>query len=251
MNIDTDLGGPPAAFPASRCSVVRAAGNPDPAIRKQAFADLVSAYWKPVYKYIRIKWSLTNEDAKDFTQAFFARAFEKDFFTPFDPSRARFRTFLRTCIDGFVANAVRHSSRLKRGGGSEILPLDFNAADAELRVQALAGRTDLDDFFRQEWVRSLFCGALDDLKQQCATAGKNAHFEIFLRYDIEGPEAVQRPTYEQLAKEFGLPASQVTNYLAFARRQFRQVVLERLHATTGSEEEFLEESKRLFGGVMS
>jgi len=249
MDHDTDLGGPALAFPASRCSVVRAVGNPDPAIRRQAFADLVSAYWKPVYKYIRVKWSTTNDDAKDFTQAFFAHALEKDIFAPFDPARARFRTFLRSCVDGFVANAIRDSSRLKRGGGSEVLPLDFDAADAELRVQALAGRTDLDDFFRQEWVRSLFCGALDDLKQQCATAGKKMHFEIFLRYDIEGPETVPPPTYEQLAREFGLPVSQVTNYLAFARRQFRQVVLERLHGSTGSEEEFLEESGRLFGGV--
>ena len=108
MNDDTDLGGP-AVFPATRCSLVRATASPDPAARRQAFEDLIAAYWKPVYKYLRVRWSLHNEDAKDLTQAFFARALEKDFFDRFDPARARFRTFLRTCVDGFAANARRAS----------------------------------------------------------------------------------------------------------------------------------------------
>ncbi len=248
MDNDTDLGGPAAQFPATHCSIVRATGATDPSVRQRAFADLISTYWKPVYKYIRVKWSHSNEDAKDLTQGFFARAYEKDFFASFDPAQARFRTFLRTCVDAFVAKAARDGSRLKRGGDQRLLSLDFAGADEELRRYSPAARMDLEDFFRQEWVRGLFGLALDDLRQHCVVAGKETHFALFQRYDLEGPDAGQAATYAELAQEFGLPVTQVTNYLAFARRQFRAFVLERLRASTGSEDEFLQESRRLFGG---
>jgi RNA polymerase sigma factor (sigma-70 family) len=248
MHDDTDLGGP-AAFPATRCSLVRAAGSPDPAARRQAFADLIAAYWKPVYKYLRVRWALANEDAKDLTQAFFARALEKEFFDRYDPARARFRTFLRTCVDGFAANARRDGARQKRGGDIRTLSLDFAQADGELARHPLPDKADLDEFFRQEWVRGLFALAVEDLRRSCADAGRDVQFGLFQRYDLDGPAAADAPTYARLAEEFGIPTTQVTNYLAQARRQFRQAVLDRLRATTGSDEEFLEESRRLFGGV--
>jgi RNA polymerase sigma factor (sigma-70 family) len=247
MNDDTDLGGP-AIFPATRCSLVRATASLDPAARKRAFEDLIAAYWKPVYKYLRVRWALANEDAKDLTQAFFARALEKDFFDRFDPARARFRTFLRTCVDGFAANARRDGARLKRGGDVRTLSLDFEQADGELARHPLPDRADLDDFFRQEWVRGLFALAVDDLRRHCAETGRDTHFALFQRYDLDGPTAPEPPTYAQLTAEFGLPTTQVTNYLAQARQQFRQFVLDRLRATTGGDEEFREESRRLFGG---
>src|SRR4051812_43139795 len=106
----------PGSFPATRYSVISAARSPDPNARRSAFALLVEAYWKPVYKYVRLKWQAAPEEAEDLTQAFFARAFEKDFFSSYDADKARFRTFLRTCLDGFISNERKAAQRLKRGG---------------------------------------------------------------------------------------------------------------------------------------
>jgi RNA polymerase sigma factor (sigma-70 family) len=249
MDSDTDLGGP-AVYPATRCSVVRATGDPDPGIRRDAFETLVAAYWKPVYKYIRIRWSLPNEDAKDLTQAFFVRAVEKGYLAPFDPAKARFRTFLRVCVDGFVAKEHRAATSQKRGGDATFCALDFEEADGEVIQRAPAAALNPDDIFRQEWVRALFGLAVGDLRQQCLAAGKETHFKLFQRYDLEGPEIPEAPTYAQLGEEFGLPVTQVTNYLAAIRRQFRGLVVERVRATTGSAEEFEEECRRLFGGAV-
>jgi RNA polymerase sigma factor (sigma-70 family) len=246
---DTDLGGPAAAFPSTRCSLVRAAGSGDPAVRQRAQETLIAAYWKPVYKYVRFKWGLPNEDAKDLTQAFFARAVEKGFFDSFEPAKARFRTFVRVCVDRFVAKEHRAATRLKRGGPTDLVALDFEGAEGELRRQSLAPGTDPDDFFRQEWLRGLFALAVEDLRQQCAASDKNSHFVLFERYDLEGPDAPARLTYAQLGQEFGLSATQVTNYLAWCRRQFRQLILDRLRASTGSEDEYQDELRYLFGEV--
>jgi RNA polymerase sigma factor (sigma-70 family) len=248
MDSDTDLGGPAAAFPATRCSLVRGTASPDPDVRGPAFETLIAAYWKPVYKYIRVKWSAPNEDAKDLTQGFFARALTQGFFDGFDPARARFRTFLRTCVDGFVANERRAAGRWKRGGHVQLHSLDFEGAEGELCRHAPPAGADPDDFFHREWVRGLVGLAVEDLRRRCAADGKEIHFTLFRRYDLEGPEMPQAPTYERLGREFGLPVTQVTNYLAAARRLFRRLVLEQLRATTGGEEEFREEARRLLGG---
>ena len=114
----------------------------------------------------------------------------------------------------------------------------------------LFDKSDLEEFFRREWVRGLFELAVEDFRRHCATAGKEVHFKVFERYDLDGPDAEERPTYAELGQEFNLPETQVTNYLAYARRRFRGFVLNRLRATTGSDEEFTEEARRLLGGEL-
>ena len=42
----------------------------DPAQRSRATETISAAYWKPIYKYVRLKWNLPSEDAQDFTQEF-------------------------------------------------------------------------------------------------------------------------------------------------------------------------------------
>jgi RNA polymerase sigma factor (sigma-70 family) len=248
MKSDTDLGGSAPGFPITRWSIVRGTGSPDLAVRKQAQETLIAGYWKAVYKYIRRRWNIANEDAKDLTQAFFAEATQKSFFDRFDPTKARFRTFLRACVEGFVNKEHRSASRLKRGGGLEKVSLDFAGADQEFECQLAAPALTLDDFFRQEWLRAVFAAALEDLRCQCAAADKTLHFKVFERYDLESEEARAGLTYALLAKELGLSTAQVTNYLAFTRGRFRQLVLDRLRATTGSAEEFEVEVRNLFGG---
>ncbi len=226
MDHDTDLGGPAVGFPPTQCSLVRAASSDDAAERQRAAQTLITAYWKPIYKYIRYKWRLSNEDAKDATQGFFARAVERGFFERFDPAKARFRTFVRVCVDGFVAN--EHRAAVRRHAGHAHLSLDFDVAEGELREHPAAAGVDADDYFRQEWLRGLFALAVEALRQECAAAGKGTHFTLFERYDLDGPDRPDRLTYAQLAEEFALPATQVTNFLAWTRRRFRVLVLNAL-----------------------
>ena len=77
MERDTDIGGGQSRFPATRHSAVVASASADPEERTRAFGTLVTSYWKPVYKYVRIKWNAGNEEAKDLTQGFFTQAMEK------------------------------------------------------------------------------------------------------------------------------------------------------------------------------
>jgi DNA-directed RNA polymerase specialized sigma24 family protein len=172
---------------------------------------------------------------------------EKAFFDRYDPARARFRTFLRTCLDGFAANEWKAARRLKRGGGAPLLSLDFENAEGELRPLELRGEQDVEGYFQREWVRSLFGLAVEALRARCEREGKRTHFALFERYDLGEPAGAARASYEELARLHGLPVTQVTNYLAWARREFRRIVLDKLRELTASDEEFRAECREVLG----
>ena len=50
-----------------------------------------------------------------------------------------------------------------------------------------------------------------------------------------------------LAQKFKIAPTDVTNYLAFARREFRRIALERLREMTASEDEFRREARAMLG----
>jgi RNA polymerase sigma factor (sigma-70 family) len=242
---DTQIGGSGGAFPTTRHSIVMAVRSVDLHQRQRALDVLISAYWKPVYKYIRLRWGKDNEQAKDLTQDFFVRLIEKDFLEGYDPSRAKLRTFLRVCLDRFLSNVQSSEQRLKRGGDIVFLPLDFETAEGELRQLEPPSTDNVEEFFTQEWTRSLFSNALARLQKECEANGKQTHFRLLEFYDVEG--GGEHLTYPQVAAQFGLKTSDVTNYLAYARREFRRTVLDSLREMTASEDEFRREARALLG----
>jgi hypothetical protein len=233
-------------FPPTRLSVVARTRSDDAETRRLAIGTLIEAYWKPIYKYLRLKWRLVPDEAADLTQEFFKTTLEKDVLGRYDEQRARFRTYLRLCVDGFVSNTKKAEARLKRGGGVTMLPLDFQSAEGELIRHEPSAPADVDELFYQEWVRALFQRAVEDLRQSSQTSGRSIMFAVFERYDLADPS--ERPTYLALAGELGLTATTVTNHLAAMRRQFRRHVLDRLRDLTTSQDEFEAEAKRLLGG---
>lgn len=237
-----------AGFPTTRRSAIVGLSSLDGQERARSLEALLAAYWKPVYKYVRLRFQRSPEDAQDLTQAFFLKLIEKNYLEAYEPSRGRFRTFLRTCLDRFLAKERKAERALKRGGDATIVSLDFAGAEREL-VQSGAvscGSNECD--FEREWVRSLLGNAVDVLRRACQERGRESAFLIFERYDLEEPAPGHtRPTYDALALALGLPVTTVTNQLAWARRELRRLLLERLRELTASEEEFRLEARVLLG----
>ena len=239
-----------APYPSTRLSVILAARQDDPDIRRDAFQTLITVYWRPVYTRLRVKWRAEPADAEDLAQEFFARAMERGFFDAYEPARARFRTFLRVCLDRFAANARRDEQRLKRGGGISVVPLDFALAERDL-ADAAGWSADPDACFDREWVRALFAGAVQELRTATLGTPREIRFAVFERHDLHPAGDHDRPSYRALAEALGLPVTQVTNHLAWARRELRRLVLERLRIVSGSDAEFRDEARELFEGSNS
>ncbi|MGD0869855.1 MAG: sigma-70 family RNA polymerase sigma factor [Bryobacteraceae bacterium] len=227
MDRDTAMGGPHGHFPSTQVWLLEAAAAGLP---NEALDRVTALYWKPVYRYIRVKFRQDNEDAKDLTQSFFAAALQRDFFARFDPVRASFRTYLRMAVERFAANQHAAAHRQKRGGDVEFEPVEEHAATAE----------SPEKVFEREWHRQLFALALDDLRAHCEECDKQLQFEIFRAYDLAED---QRPSYAALAARHGIAETAVTNHLAWARRTLRAFVTERLRGVTSGQQELRKEMR--------
>ena len=246
VSSDTEMGGRSPSFPTTRPSFVAGMASSAPAERARAAEVLVSSYWKPVYKYVRLRFRRSNEDAKDLTQGFLAQALERSWLARFDPRRGRFRSFLRLSLDGYVANEEKARGRAKRAAAGTLLGLDFDAAEGELAgAEPLAGDS-VEAWFEAEWRRGLFAAALEELERALRADGHAVRAALFRRHAL-ADGAAPRPTYEELARAHGLDVTAVTNHLAAARRAFRDVLLARLRAETADEEEFQTELRALLG----
>jgi RNA polymerase sigma factor (sigma-70 family) len=236
-------------FPVTRWSVIDAVKSADAAERTRAMDTLFAAYWKPVYKYVRLRWNRPVEDAQDLTQGFFAEMLERELLTKYNPAKSKLRTYLRLCVDSFVMNQEKAARRQKRGGNVPHMVLDFHAAEEEIAgntidAASIPSPESLEEFFEKEWVRSLFELAVEDLRKFCAERERERTFRLFEDYDLSGDPEI---SYQKLAAQYAIPLTDVTNALSWARREFRRIALERLRELCGSEEEFHREARAVFG----
>lgn len=231
-------------FPTTHRSVVEALRSADPPTRARALEAVARVYRGPIIAVLRRRWQLGEADAEDLAHDFLAHALERDWLQRYDASRGRFRTFLRSCLMAYASTAHEAAHRLKRGGGAVHLPLDPV-------LHTPATDADVDALFEREWVRSVFEHALDALRRDCEAAGRRATYDVFVAYDIDGPEADEPPSYATIAQRFGIPTTQVTNWLNWARRRLRVHVLETLRALTADEAEYRAEARALLGIELS
>ncbi len=232
-------------FPTPRHAAILALLSSDAGERQRAFDTIATVYWRPAYAHIRLHWRRSPDDARDLIQGFFLSALEKGYFSSFDPGKARFRTFLRMCLDRFVQRSDAADETLKRGGALEFVPLDIHEIEQSLSTSAQSKSPE--DHFHHEWVRALLSLATEGLHSHCSNCDRHVAISAFRRYDLEDLNAGERPTYEQLAKELNTTPHDITNQLAYARREFRRIVLELLREMTSSESEFQEEARELLG----
>ena len=236
-------------FPPTRWSVIETARSGDSGERDRALETLFAAYWKPVYKYVRLRWNRPVEDAQDLTQGFFLELLEREMLLRYDPKKSRLRTYLRLCVDSFVMNQDKAAHRQKRGGNTIHITLDFGAAEEELRGVAIDATSipspvSVEQFFEKEWIRNLFSRAVEDLRKLCEARSRLRTFQIFEEYDLDEVDDI---SYDKLAAKHGLPVTDVTNALAWARREFRRIALDRLREICGSYDEYQREVVAVFG----
>ena len=129
---------PPAApnqcFVTTHWSVVLSAGHTDSSQAAEALARLCQVYWYPLYSYVRRRGH-SPEDAQDLTQEFFARLLARNWVGSADPQKGRFRTFLLTAMNHFLADEWDRLRAQKRGGGQRVLPLEVESAETRFRLE--------------------------------------------------------------------------------------------------------------------
>src|SRR4051812_17193437 len=187
----------PAQFATTRWAIVLHAGRSGSSAR-DALARLCRTYWFPLYAHVRRR-GFSAHDAEDLTQEFFARLLARQSIAQADPARGRFRAFILTALNHFLADEWDRARAEKRGGTRELLSLDM--ADAEDRFAHVADpAASPDQMFDREWALAVLRTVLAELENEYSAAGKAEVFAV-LKPTLTGARDSQ--PYAELAAQLG------------------------------------------------
>ncbi|MHC4507696.1 MAG: RNA polymerase sigma factor [Planctomycetota bacterium] len=235
-----DLSGP-RQFATTHWSLVGAA-KPDEVSQtraREALEELCRTYWYPLYAFVRSR-GYSAVDAQDLTQTFFARIIETGGFASADRERGRFRSYLLGAMKHFLANEWHRAKTQKRGG--QVRFIEFDALDPEARYAGASAPSDNPEhLFDREWALETIAGALQELRDEMAKAGKSEQFDA-LKGSLTGEDEVPR---EQVAARLDMSEGAVKVAVHRLRQRYRKLLRAAIAETVGSEADLDDEMRYL------
>jgi RNA polymerase sigma-70 factor (ECF subfamily) len=228
-------------FATTHWSVVLAAAGSETARAAAALEKLCRIYWYPLYAYVRRQGHEVHE-AKDLTQAFFARLLEKDYVGRASRERGRFRSYLLTALNHFLVDDWKRANRQIRGGGRQILSLDEQIAEERYQHEPVDLMSP-EKIYERRWAMTLLDHVLAQLEKEFADLGNAALFtqlQVFLLGDQ------MAPAYKEVAARLGLTEGAVKAAVYRLRRRYRELLREEIAQTVTTVDEVDGELRHLF-----
>jgi RNA polymerase sigma-70 factor (ECF subfamily) len=232
---------PRAVFATTHWSVVLATGLSDTTQAQDALTRLCQTYWYPLYAYVRRR-GYPVHDAQDLTQAFFARLLEHRSLTSADPDRGRFRSFILTAMNHFLASEWKRGKAQKRGGGSLTISLDLAAAEKRFDLEP-ADHSAPDKLFEKQWALALLAEVLNRLEGEYQSEGKTDLFNA-LKQSLMGSRETQ--PYAELAPRLGMNESAVKVAVHRLRKRYRELIRAEIANTLDQSQDVEAEMQHLF-----
>lgn len=228
-------------FTTTHWSIVLACAGPaDSPKTQRALADLFQTYWFPLYAYVRRR-GYNEQDAQDLVQAFCARLYEKHAIAKADPLRGKFRTFLLTALQNFLASEHERVHRQKRGGDFAFVPLEKTTAEARYEIDPPHSETP-EALFERQWAYALLEQTLAALRAEFVARGKQRLFDGLARF--LSPDA-REESYQSAAERLGLPLSAIKTAVHRLRGEYRERLRAEIGRTVSTAEEIDEELQHL------
>jgi DNA-directed RNA polymerase specialized sigma24 family protein len=232
-------------FATTRWTVVLAAADKN-AGADNALAELCQLYWVPLYTFLR-KNGHQPAEAEDIVQSFLARLIEKSALSAADPRRGRFRSFLISSLQHFVANRRDHDQAAKRGGHRRTFNLDFNAAEAACHREPWTGLTP-EKIFDRRWALDLLNLVLARLQREYADGGKS---ELFKKLSPSLTGGAEIAAYADIAEELHTSSDAVKMAASRLRKRYREILRQFIADTVTSQDEVDDEIRHLFQALSS
>ena len=228
-------------FVTTRWSVVLTAGHSDTAHALVALEKLCRTYWYPLYAYVRRRGQ-SPEDAKDLTQEFFARLLERNWVGRADQQKGRFRSFLLSALNHFLADEWDKARAQKRGGGQTPVPLQFDTAETRYGHEPVDNVTP-EHTYERRWALTLLDEVLQRLRSEYEQEGR-AEFFTALHPCLVGDRTAQ--PYAELAVKLGVSEGTVKSAVHRLRQRYRELLRDEIAQTVAGPGEVDEELRHLF-----
>jgi RNA polymerase sigma-70 factor (ECF subfamily) len=236
---------PRECFATTHWTVVVKATASDTTHAGEALEKLCQAYWYPLYAFVRRR-GYSMEDAQDLTQDFFARVLECQWLARADQSKGRFRTFLLTALERFLANEWDKARALKRGGGHRLIPVQqFDTAETRYGVEPADDRTP-EQAFAYRWAVTLLDEVVKRLEDDFRSKREEELFAA-LKPCLVGDRASL--PYAELAAQLSMSESAVKVAVHRLRQRYRELLRAEIAHTVLSPADVDAEMHHLFSAL--
>ncbi len=214
--------GAPGAFPETLWSLVRAASQEDAARAADAMRQLCAMYREPIVA--RLRRQGRSNDAEDLANGFVEYLLERNRLRSFVRDKARFRSYLLACLEGFVRDEWRKQVTQKRGGGQTVESLD----DVQVGQQDA-----LDQYLDRQFALAVHQRVVAQLSAEHAAKGQSDRFNGLKPYLLGAEGGV---SYAELGQRLGLTESNVTVAILRLRRRYSDFFRSEVAQTVASDE---------------
>ncbi len=213
-------------FRTTHWSLVTAARGGSTPEARAALSELCQRYWYPLYAYVRRR-GYPAVDAEDLTQSFFAVMIEKNRLTAADPARGRFRTFLLSSMNHFVANERDRAEARKRRPEGGWAPLDVSDAERRLANEPVDG-ADPGRLYLKDWAITVLNRAMVQAQSEYERRGRG---EAFRRLKALATAESDEDGYRSAARDLGISEELARLTTSRIRRRLQTLVTEEVSAT--------------------
>ena len=205
-----------------------------------ALETLCQTYWYPLYAYVRRRGH-PPEDAQDLTQEFFARLLEHNWIGRADQQKGRFRSFLLSAMNHFLADEWDKAHAQKRWSGLAPVPLQFDTAETRYGHEPSDNATPEQNYERR-WALTLLEKVLNRLRTEYHQEGREVFFAALHPYLVG--EGNDQP-YAKLAVKLGVTEGAVKTAVYRLRQRYRQLLRDEIAQTVAEPDEVDEELRHL------
>lgn len=201
--------------------VNRAKGGGQDRDSANALEELCKIYRHPIYVALRYKHHFDHHDSEDLAQTFIAWMIHGGFLQRADPKKGRFRSFLLSYLDNFVANYRRKLQAQKRGGSAIHVPAEFPSETNRTAIEPKDENTPAKEFDRA-WTIATFREALDRLRNKFAEQERLEEFEILQTFLFR--QRGEGESYESAATRLRITEVSMRQRVSRFGRKFRQSI---------------------------
>jgi RNA polymerase sigma factor (sigma-70 family) len=191
---------------------------------KESLKVLCDRYYTPVYTFVQ-NYTHRDQNAQDWTHAFFAKLLEGRSLDSVLQSKGKFRSYLLGAVKHFLADEWAKQLAEKRGGA--IVHLALDASHDSIWHPRVENEERLDACFDRQWAMSILQMSLEDLESELGQS-QSTRFEL-LRPWLSG-DPIEH-SHAAIGAKLGLSAETVKATIHRWRKRFREIVKSHIAST--------------------